>query len=110
MAAPARYSSPSRHRLQVERRMADDLEHIADCCLLVARLAELGGAPVDFLSQLGDGLSRIGLTAADRYGHRLAAPRLQANRTAPGRPADSGEHPRMVPLRDTGQAAGGNDN
>ena len=41
------------HRLQVEGRAADDLEHVADSGLLLKRLAEIVGALTQFLEQPG---------------------------------------------------------
>jgi hypothetical protein len=41
------------HRLQVERRSADDLEHVGGCSLLFAGFRQFVGKRPDLLLQIG---------------------------------------------------------
>ena len=67
------------HRLQVEGRAADDLQHLGRRRLLLQRLGELGGARLHFLEQArildrDDGLVGEGLEDARSASRRTAAP------------------------------------
>ena len=62
------------HRLQIERRAADDLQHVGGGGLLLQRLGEIAGARLHLVEQshvldrddrlVGEGLDELDLSAA----------------------------------------------
>ena len=71
-----RFCQRVEHRLQIEGRAADDLEHVGGRCLLLQRLAELRGARLDLFEQahvldgddrlVGKGLHQLDLPLRER--------------------------------------------
>ena len=74
--APRSRAIVSKHRLQVEGRAADDLEHVARRRLLLERFGQLAGARLHLLEQphvldgdhrlVGEGLHQLDLLVAER--------------------------------------------
>ena len=75
-------TSVSQHRLQIERRAADDLEHVSGGGLLLQRFAQIIGALLHFVEQprlldgddglIGESLQQFDVVIGEMAGLRCA--------------------------------------